>query len=153
MILYRYLGIILIPFIKINLSLRLMKGKEKPKILTQNIENYQGVLDGNPEALKHKKEYDKMLNHYSFIYTDLTFSLAKKFRRKKILFRAHPNEDKNHWIKKFKNFPNITISNNKTAFEDILATAQKFVDQGKIRHLGLSNETPYGLSKLTVEVC
>ena len=34
-----------------------------------------------------------------------------------------------------------------TAFEDILATAQKFVDQGKIRHLGLSNETPYGLSK------
>ena len=34
-----------------------------------------------------------------------------------------------------------------TAFEDILSTAQKFIDQGKIRYLGLSNETPYGLSK------
>ena len=34
-----------------------------------------------------------------------------------------------------------------TAFESILATAQKLIDQGKIRHLGLSNETPYGLSK------
>ncbi len=34
-----------------------------------------------------------------------------------------------------------------TAFEDILSTAQKLIDQGKIRYLGLSNETPYGLSK------
>ena len=34
-----------------------------------------------------------------------------------------------------------------TPFETILETAQKFIDQGKIRYLGLSNETPYGLSK------
>ena len=34
-----------------------------------------------------------------------------------------------------------------TAFEDILETAQKFIEQGKIRYLGLSNETAYGLSK------
>jgi aryl-alcohol dehydrogenase-like predicted oxidoreductase len=34
-----------------------------------------------------------------------------------------------------------------TPFETILETAQKFIDQGKIRYLGLSNETPYGLSQ------
>jgi len=34
-----------------------------------------------------------------------------------------------------------------TAFENILETAQKFIKQGKIRYLGLSNETAYGLSK------
>ena len=34
-----------------------------------------------------------------------------------------------------------------TRFEDILENLQKFIDQGKIRHIGLSNETPWGLSK------
>jgi aryl-alcohol dehydrogenase-like predicted oxidoreductase len=34
-----------------------------------------------------------------------------------------------------------------TQFEDILANLKKFIDQGKIRHIGLSNETPWGLSK------
>ena len=34
-----------------------------------------------------------------------------------------------------------------TKFEDILGDLKKFIDQGKIRHLGLSNETPWGLSK------
>ena len=32
-------------------------------------------------------------------------------------------------------------------FEDILENLKKFVEQGKIRHVGLSNETPWGLSK------
>ena len=31
--------------------------------------------------------------------------------------------------------------------EDILENLKKFIDQGKIRHVGLSNETPWGLSK------
>ena len=34
-----------------------------------------------------------------------------------------------------------------TKFEDILENLKRFVDQGKIRHVGLSNETPWGLSK------
>jgi aryl-alcohol dehydrogenase-like predicted oxidoreductase len=38
-------------------------------------------------------------------------------------------------------------SNEWTKFEDILADLNNFKDQGKIRHIGLSNETPWGLSK------
>jgi len=34
-----------------------------------------------------------------------------------------------------------------TKFEDILGNLQKFIDQGKIKHIGVSNETPWGLSK------
>jgi len=34
-----------------------------------------------------------------------------------------------------------------TRFEDILGSLKKFVDQGKIKHIGLSNEVPWGLSK------
>ena len=58
-----------------------------------------------------------------------------------------------HWPERSTNFfSKLGYRHNKnegswTAFEDILAAAQKFVDQGKIRYLGLSNETPYGLSK------
>ena len=34
-----------------------------------------------------------------------------------------------------------------TKFEDILENLKKFIKQGKIRYVGLSNETPWGLSK------
>ena len=34
-----------------------------------------------------------------------------------------------------------------TKFEDILGNLKKFIEQGKIRYVGLSNETPWGLSK------
>jgi aryl-alcohol dehydrogenase-like predicted oxidoreductase len=34
-----------------------------------------------------------------------------------------------------------------TRFEDILGSLKKFIDQGKIKHVGLSNETPWGLSE------
>ena len=34
-----------------------------------------------------------------------------------------------------------------TKFEDILENLKIFIDQGKIRHIGLSNETPWGVSK------
>ena len=33
------------------------------------------------------------------------------------------------------------------SFESILKTLKKFVDQGKIKYIGLSNETPWGFSK------
>ena len=32
-------------------------------------------------------------------------------------------------------------------FEDVLGNLQKFIDAGKIREIGLSNETPWGVSK------
>jgi aryl-alcohol dehydrogenase-like predicted oxidoreductase len=38
-------------------------------------------------------------------------------------------------------------SNEWTRFEDILGNLRKFIDQGKIKHVGLSNETSWGLSK------
>ena len=38
-------------------------------------------------------------------------------------------------------------SNEWTRFEDILGSLKKFINQGKIKHVGLSNETPWGLSK------
>jgi len=38
-------------------------------------------------------------------------------------------------------------NNEWTRFEDILGSLKKFIDQGKIKHVGLSNETPWGLSK------
>jgi aryl-alcohol dehydrogenase-like predicted oxidoreductase len=38
-------------------------------------------------------------------------------------------------------------SNEWTQFEDILGNLKKFIDQGKIKYVGLSNETPWGLSK------
>jgi aryl-alcohol dehydrogenase-like predicted oxidoreductase len=34
-----------------------------------------------------------------------------------------------------------------TRFEDILGCLKQFISQGKIKHVGLSNETPWGLSK------
>ena len=33
------------------------------------------------------------------------------------------------------------------SFDNILKTLKKFIDQGKIRYIGLSNETPWGFSK------
>ena len=38
-------------------------------------------------------------------------------------------------------------SNEWTKFEDILESLQQFIEAGKIRHIGLSNETAWGLSK------
>ena len=34
-------------------------------------------------------------------------------------------------------------------FEDVLGELNKFVDKGKIRYVGLSNETPWGVMKLS----
>ena len=37
--------------------------------------------------------------------------------------------------------------NNWNEFENVLENLKKFIDQGKIREIGLSNETPWGVSK------
>ena len=58
-----------------------------------------------------------------------------------------------HWPERKTNFfgqlgyehnPN---DNNWTKFEDILGSLKRFIDEGKIRYVGLSNETPWGLSR------
>ncbi len=36
---------------------------------------------------------------------------------------------------------------NWNSFESILQALDKFIKSGKIRHIGMSNETPFGLSK------
>ena len=44
----------------------------------------------------------------------------------------------------------LDYEHNKTGlenFENILKVKKKFIDQGKIRYIGLSNETPWGFSK------
>jgi len=38
-------------------------------------------------------------------------------------------------------------NNDWTKFEDVLGNLQRFIDSGKIREVGLSNETPWGVSK------
>ena len=38
-------------------------------------------------------------------------------------------------------------NNDWTKFEDVLGNLQRFIDAGKIRKIGLSNETPWGVSK------
>ena len=38
-------------------------------------------------------------------------------------------------------------NDNWTKFEDVLGNLQRFIDLGKIREVGLSNETPWGVSK------
>ena len=38
-------------------------------------------------------------------------------------------------------------SNNLKEFENILESLKKFIEEGKIRYVGLSNETAWGLSK------
>jgi len=57
-----------------------------------------------------------------------------------------------HWPERNTNFfgklgYNHAGNNDWNKFEDILKILKKFIDQGKIRHIGLSNETAWGLSK------
>ena len=58
-----------------------------------------------------------------------------------------------HWPERQTNFfGRLDYSHNKNEkkwnnFESILNSFEKLIKKGKIRHIGLSNETPYGLSK------
>ena len=54
-----------------------------------------------------------------------------------------------HWPERnVNNFGILNYSHKEkdwNSFEDVLINLQKFIDQGKIRHIGLSNETPWGV--------
>ena len=58
-----------------------------------------------------------------------------------------------HWPERSTNFfgRRDYLFNNKegnwNSFESILEALEKFIKSGKIRHVGMSNETPYGLSR------
>jgi len=58
-----------------------------------------------------------------------------------------------HWPERNTNyFGNLNYKHkenerNWNSFESILKVLKKFIDQGKIRYIGLSNETPWGFSK------
>ena len=57
-----------------------------------------------------------------------------------------------HWPERNTNFFGRLNYNHKedsswNNFEEILITLEKLIKEGKIRHIGLSNETPWGLSK------
>ena len=56
-----------------------------------------------------------------------------------------------HWpernVNNFGRLGYIHKENNWNEFEDVLENLKKFIDQGKIREIGLSNETPWGVSK------
>ena len=58
-----------------------------------------------------------------------------------------------HWPERSTNFfgRRDYLFNNKegnwNSFESILEALEKFIKSGKIRHIGMSNETPYGLSR------
>ncbi len=56
-----------------------------------------------------------------------------------------------HWpernVNNFGRLGYIHEENNWNEFEDVLENLKKFIDQGKVREIGLSNETPWGVSK------
>ena len=58
-----------------------------------------------------------------------------------------------HWPERSTNFfgRRDYLFNNKegnwNSFESILEALEKYIKSGKIRHIGMSNETPYGLSR------
>ena len=61
------------------------------------------------------------------------------------LYQLHwPERSANLFIRE--NFPEDE-EGNWHSFESILEALKKFIKLGKIRYIGMSNETPYGLSK------
>jgi len=80
---------------------------------------------------------------------NITAALEGSLRRLKTdyidLYQLHWPERKTNFFGKL-GYEHDDI-NEWTKFEDILGNLQKFIDQGKIKHIGVSNETPWGLSK------
>ena len=82
----------------------------------------------------------------SFVGNNLEIALNDSLKRLKTdyidLYQLHwPERNVN-------NFGILNYSHKEkdwNSFEDILINLQKFIDQGKIRHVGLSNETPWGV--------
>ena len=83
-----------------------------------NIKNLTAALEGSLKRLK--TDY---IDLYQLHWPERTTNMFGKL--------GYQHEEKNDW----------------NQFEDIIGNMQKFIDQGKIRYIGLSNETPWGVSK------
>ncbi len=84
-----------------------------------------------------------------FVKKNITEALEGSLKRLKTdyidLYQLHWPERKTNFFGKLGYDHDDT--NKWTKFEDILENLKKFIEQGKIRHIGISNETPWGLSK------
>ena len=81
----------------------------------------------------------------SFVGTNLETALNNSLKRLKTdyvdLYQLHWPERK---VNNFGRLGYVHQENNWNQFEDVLGELNKYIDQGKIRHIGLSNETPWG---------
>ena len=84
----------------------------------------------------------------SFVGPNLESALNNSLKRLKTdyvdLYQLHWPE------RKVNNFGRLGYEhkeNNWSQFEDVLEELNKYIDQGKVRYVGLSNETPWGLSE------
>ncbi len=80
----------------------------------------------------------------------ITEALDESLRRLKTdfidLYQLHWPERDTNFFGKF-GYDHNEDNNDWTKFEDVLGTLEKFIDKGKIRYIGLSNETAWGLAK------
>ena len=81
----------------------------------------------------------------SFVGTNLETALNNSLKRLKTdyvdLYQLHWPERK---VNNFGRLGYVHQENDWNQFEDVLGELNKYIDQGKIRHIGLSNETPWG---------
>jgi aryl-alcohol dehydrogenase-like predicted oxidoreductase len=81
----------------------------------------------------------------SFVGTNLETALNNSLKRLKTdyvdLYQLHWPERK---VNNFGRLGYVHQENDWNQFEDVLEELNKYIDQGKIRHIGLSNETPWG---------
>jgi aryl-alcohol dehydrogenase-like predicted oxidoreductase len=85
-------------------------------------------------------------------YTEKNIALAVEGSLKRLqtdyidLYQLHwPERNTNYFGKR--NYEHDAKEGKWNALESVLKVLKKFIDQGKIKYIGVSNETPWGLSK------
>lgn len=102
---------------------------------------------GKAEWLKHIR------NTPNFSKKQLTEALENSLKR---LQTDYIDLYQLHWPERPTNFFGVLDYIHKsedigTPFEEILETLQSFIGEGKIRHFGISNETPYGMHQYLLQ--